>query len=246
MADLFGADLTGLSRRKLALLGVAAGAVAACGGEGQSQVAEQAEAIDGSCTPAEPTRANAIRPVDLYPEDRILGSADALLTVIEYASVTCPHCAHFHEAYLPEIKRRYIDTGKMRLVFRELPTGPAPLAFAGFLMARCAPEDKYFDVLSLLFERQTPLIEAYQAGGTGARDELMRIARAMGISDERFETCIRDQAQIDRITQWGDEATNKYGPMSTPAFVVNGEVTFGALPTEDFVALISPYVGVAC
>jgi protein-disulfide isomerase len=245
MVQTFGRSL---SRRQLALLGVAAGAVAACGGESDdtAQLAAEAEAIDGECTPVEATRASAIRNPDLYPEDRILGSPDAPLTIIEYASITCPHCATFHAQTYPELKRRYIDTGKVRMVFRELPTAPPALASAGFLMARCAPEDRYFDVLSLLFERQMPLIQAYQAGGSGARDELARIARAMGITEEQFDTCIRDQSQIERIQQWGDEATNKYGPMSTPAFVINNEITFGAIPIDELEALIVPFVGSSC
>ncbi len=242
-------EFKGLSRRQLALLGVGAGALAACGGESSgdtAQLAEQAEAIDGDCTPTEPTRANAIQAVTLEPEDRVLGSPDAPLTIIEYASITCPHCAAFHIQTYPEFKRRYIDSGKVRLVFRELPTAPPALAFAGFLMARCAPEDRYYDVLSILFERQGQLIQAYQAGGSGARDELLRIARAMNITEEQFDACIRDETQIDRINALGEDATRKYGPMSTPAFIINGEATFGAIPLDELEARIAPFVGTAC
>jgi protein-disulfide isomerase len=250
--DLLEALVPGAMSRRVLLVGAAAGTLAACG-PADEQTASQTSAetptetaAEGGCAPSEPTRANAIQRVELKANDRVLGSSDAPLTIIEYASITCPHCAAFHAQTFPELKRRYIDTGKVKLVFRELPTGPAPLAMAGFLMARCAPEDKYYDVISLLFERQVPLINAYQAGGPGAREELVRIAAAMGISEERFDACIRDDAEIERINQWVDEATLRYGQMSTPAFVINGEITFGAMPIDDFIALIEPYVGVAC
>ncbi len=243
-----------VSRRTM-LLGAAAGTLAACGPAEQQAASQPAAgdaaatetaAADGSCTPSDATNPGSIQNVDLKANDRVLGDANAPLTIIEYASITCPHCATFHAQTYPELKRRYIDTGKVKLVFRELPTAPAPLAMAGFLMARCAPADKYYDVISLLFERQMPLINAFQAGGPGAREELVRIANAMGINEERFDACIRDEAEIERINQWGDEATLRYGSMSTPAFIINGEAHFGAMPIEDFVELIKPYVGVAC
>jgi protein-disulfide isomerase len=244
-----------LSRRAVLVLGGAAGALGACGQGGAETATDatpsdpgddvQVASADG-CTPSDPTNARGIRPVNLTPEDRVLGSPDAPFTIIEYASITCPHCATFHQQTYPELKRRYIDTGKMRLVFRELPTAPANLAMAGFLMARCAPEDKYFDVLSLLFERQIPIIQAFQTGGPGARDELVRIARAVGVTEEQFDACIRDNDEIERITRVGDDANRAYGAMSTPAVIINGEAHFGAMPIDDFVDLIKPYVGVAC
>jgi protein-disulfide isomerase len=171
--------------------------------------------------------------------DNVLGDPDAPVTVIEYASITCPHCKAFHDQVFGDLRARYIDTGKVRFVFRELPTSPAALAMAGFLLARCAPEDKYFDVLDLLFEKQIPLVQAYQSGGSAARDELVRIARAMGVSEEQFDVCIRDQAEIDRIQKIGDDGYAQFSVNSTPAFVINGR-TYGAMTIDEFAAIIDP------
>jgi protein-disulfide isomerase len=206
--------------RRLALasaMALAAG-LTACGGGSENGGGEVRGAIGG---------------------DNVLGDPNAPVTVIEYASVTCPHCKAFHDQIFPEFKERFIDTGQVRFVFRELPTPPTALAYAGFLMARCAPEDKYFDVLDLLFERQVPLIRAYQAGGGAARDELLRIARPMGLTDEQFDACVRDQDGIERIEQVAEAGFNEYGVSSTPQFVIDGKI-YPAMPVDEFAAIIEP------
>jgi protein-disulfide isomerase len=169
--------------------------------------------------------------------ENVLGNPDAPVTVIEYASVTCPHCKAFHEQVFPQLKEQYIDTGKVRFVFRELPTPPTPLAMAGFLMARCAPPEKYFDVLDLLFEKQIPLVEAYQA--RTAREELLKIARPLGISEEQFDACLADDAEIERIRRLGDEGLKEFQVSGTPTFVIDGK-SYGAMPLEEFAKIIDP------
>jgi protein-disulfide isomerase len=211
-------DRTAPSRRGVlaaAAVGVAAAPLAGCGDGGDSARAE----------------------VTTSEGDNVLGSPDAPVTIIEYASVTCPHCKAFHDQVFPELRARYIDTGKVRFVFRELPTPPAALATAGFLVARCAPDDKYFDVLDLLFDKQIPLVEAYQA--RTAREELLKIARPMGISEQQFNACLDNQAEIERIRQIGEEGFERYGVSGTPTFVIDGK-TYGAMGLEQFVEIIDP------
>ncbi len=153
--------------------------------------------------------------------------------------MTCPNCKAFHDLVFPELKARYIDTGKVCFIFRELPTAPSALAMAGFLMARCAPEEKYFDVLNVLFDKQGDLVRAYQAGGGAARGELLAIARPMGITEEQFEACIRDDAEIARIRQLGDEGYREFGVNSTPTLVINGRA-YPAMAMEQLAGVIDP------
>jgi len=214
MAKLF------TNRRQMIALTGASVALAACGGSG-------AASGDGAETST----------------DRAMGDANAPVTIIEYASVTCPHCEAFHVQTFPALKEQYIDTGEVRFIFRELPTSPTPLAMAGFLMARCAPEDKYFDVLGVLFEKRVQLTRAFQAGT--AREELLKIAGPLGISDSEFDACVRDQDEIERIRQVGDDAFAQYEVNSTPTFIINGETHAGALTIEQLAEIIDPLVEAA-
>ena len=169
--------------------------------------------------------------------DNVIGDPGAPVTVIEYASITCPHCKAFHEQVWPDLKSRYIDTGQVRFVFRELPTSPSALAMAGFLMARCAPDDKYFDILDILFERQNELVRAYQA--RTAREELLKIARPMGISDDAFDACVSNEAEIMRIQEIGDEGYRRFGVSGTPTFVIDNQ-SYPAMTIEQFAEIIDP------
>ncbi|MEM8771881.1 MAG: DsbA family protein [Pseudomonadota bacterium] len=150
-----------------------------------------------------------------------IGAVDAPVTVIEYASVTCPHCATFHERVYPDIKRDYVDTGKVRFVFREFPTAPAELSVVGSMLARCAAdkggEEAYFLVLGSLFKTQQKWIY-----GGDTRNELMKIAAQAGIDQEGFDACVRRQELIDLINENVNEGRDKYEINSTPSFVVNG------------------------
>lgn len=129
------------TRRALALTSIATAALlVACGGGGSSS--------SGGGTQFE--RAG----------DRAIGSANAPVTLIEYASTSCPHCADFHDEVYPTIESRYVETGQVRFVFREMLTGQPQLAQAGFMLARCAPEDRYFDVIGLLMDQQQAIFQA--------------------------------------------------------------------------------------
>ena len=149
--------------------------------------------------------------------DMALGAPEgAKVTVIEYASVTCSGCAQWQEQVWPEFKTRYVDTNKVRYVFREFPTPPADIAAAGFLIARCAGEDKYFDVIHEIMASQ----REWQAG-VPPRSTLVRVATGAGLSEQQFQTCVSDEAAIkalDARVKAGVDA----GVNSTPTFLVNG------------------------
>ena len=148
--------------------------------------------------------------------DMALGAAEgAKVTVVEYASVTCPHCATWQEKTWPAFKAKYVDTNQVRYVFRELPTPPIDVASAGFLVARCAGEDKYFDVIHQLMATQQQMIT------TSPRDWLLRTAQAAGLSQQQFEDCVRDKDAVAALEQ-RIRAAQAQGVSGTPSFFVNG------------------------
>ncbi|MBX3477584.1 MAG: DsbA family protein [Brevundimonas sp.] len=150
--------------------------------------------------------------------DMALGAAEgAKVTVVEYASVTCPHCAAWQENTWPQFKAQFVDNNKVRYVFRELPTPPVEVATAGFLVARCAGKDKYFDVVHQLMATQQEMV----AGSGGPRGWLLRTANAAGLSDQQFEDCVRDADAIKAMEGRIREA-QAAGVTGTPAFFVNG------------------------
>ena len=149
--------------------------------------------------------------------DMALGAAEgAKVTVIEYASVTCPHCATWQEQTWPAFKAAYVDTNKVRYVFRELPTGPVNVAVAGFMIARCAGEDKYFDVIHAIMKSQDEWVT-----GTNPRDSLIRIAGENGMDEAAFTRCVTDPAGISALEARVKAATDA-GVINTPSFFVNG------------------------
>lgn len=150
--------------------------------------------------------------------DMSMGAAEgAKVTVVEYASVTCSHCAAWQEEVYPEFKAKYIDTNKIRYTFREFPTPPVEIAAAGFLLARCAGPDKYFPVIHEIMASQREFF-----GGTPPRTVLMRIAGGAGLSEAQFNACVTDRdavAALDKRVKAGIDA----GVSGTPTFFVNGE-----------------------
>jgi len=166
--------------------------------------------------------------------DMSLGSEDAPVTVVEYASVTCSHCAAWNEEVWPEFKRRYIDTGQVRYTFREFPTPPQEIAVAGFLLARCAGEDRYFAVVDSIMRNQRVIF-------ANPRQELLNIARTAGMSEEQFNQCVTDQDAVDRLNT-RIEAAVRAGVDSTPYFLVNGQRQQDST-LEGFEATLRPLIG---
>ena len=164
--------------------------------------------------------------------DRVLGKDDAPVTVIEYASMTCPHCAHFAETTYPELKKRYIDTGKVRYIFREFPLDP--LAAGASMMARCADKDKFYPLIETLFQQQS------QWAVEKPIPKLLALARQAGMSEQTFNACLSDQKMLDAMQAEQKRATDKFGVNSTPTIFVNGKKVVGGVGIEDLAKLIDP------
>ncbi|XBO41672.1 DsbA family protein [Alsobacter sp. KACC 23698] len=165
-----------------------------------------------------------------------LGSADAKCTIIEYASMTCSHCAHFHATTWPALKSKYIDTGKVRFSLREFPLDP--LATAGFMLARCDGADKYYAVTDLLFSKQRDW--AFTDKPVDALSKLMKQA---GFTQEKFESCLKNQQIYDAVNWVKDRGAEKLGVNSTPTFFINGQVQRGAITIEELDKILAPLVG---
>jgi protein-disulfide isomerase len=161
------------------------------------------------------------------------GKADAPCTIIEYASATCSHCAHFHETTYKELKTKYIDTGKVRFTMREFPFDP--LAQAGFMLARCSGDEKRDAVVALLLAQQ-----ANWAMTEKPLQGLTTLMRQTGMSQETFEACLKDQALYDNIGKVRDTGAEKYTVNSTPTFFINGTRLVGAVELAEMEKLILP------
>lgn len=152
--------------------------------------------------------------------DMYMGKADAPVTIIEYASITCSHCREFHEDVYPTIKAR-VDAGDVKFVFREFPTAPQVVAFAGFSAARCSGEDNYFAMLDDFFVNQETILEAARAGK--AKAELKSVAKTHGLSEADFDTCVKDKSVYDSIVDMIDLGHSE-GVTSTPTLFMNGKL----------------------
>lgn len=156
-------------------------------------------------------------------QDIIFGDPDAPVTLIEYASWTCPACADFHSRILPAVKTDYIDTGKVRMVFREFPTPPNNVAVAGFTLARCTSGDAYYDLLDELFKRQDAILTLARQGGPVV-EALKQVGANHGIEgDEAFQACLDDQGNRDAIRASIAAARSKDVSV-TPTLFLNGEL----------------------
>ena len=173
------------------------------------------------------------KPVSL--PDMALGPKDAAVTVTEYASMTCPHCAAFTEQVFPKIKEAFIDTGKIRFVFREFPLDIK--AAAGSMLARCIAKDdsgKYFAVIDMLFKQQNDWVMKETAA------TLTRIGKQAGLSQTAVEDCLKDQALLDKIAADQKFANEVLKVNSTPTFFINGEKLTGETSFEEFSKKITP------
>lgn len=171
------------------------------------------------------------------PDDMAIGSPDAPVTIIEYASVTCGHCATFHATVFKDLEESYIDTGKVRLIFREFPTQPTDRAMAGFMLARCVPEERYFGFIDVLMKTQRDWVIA-----PNAFEELKKIANNAGMSDDMFVECLNRESEIERIRDNSEAAMETYGITGTPSFVINGK-TYSNMPFSEFQSILDPLLG---
>jgi len=193
------------------------------GTTGSTTAAAEAPASEGSVDMAKLLEPGAL-------PDIVLGNADAPVTIVEYASMTCPHCASFHEQTLPEIKTKYIDTGKAKLILREFPFDPR--AEAGFMLARCS-KDRYYAMVDVLFKQQRNW-----AAVQNAKDALLQISRLAGFSQESFEACLTDQKLLEDVRAVQKRGADEFNITSTPTFFINGNTYKGALSVEEMSAII--------
>jgi len=155
-------------------------------------------------------------------DDMGLGNPSAKVTVIEYASATCPHCARFNNEVFPGFKAKYIDTGRIHYVFREFLTPPPEVAAAAFLTARCAGKDKYFSVLDAVFKGQAQMFQSGDIKGS-----LLNIAESAGLTEPQFNACISDDTALKALNDRVQRYIDKDGIDSTPTFVINGKKLVG-------------------
>ncbi len=176
-------------------------------------------------------------------DEMSMGDPKAKVTVIEYASVACPICAEVNNTVFPEFKKKYIDTNKVHYVFREALTGNPSLAVAGFLLARCAGKDKYFQVTDAVFRAQEQI---YEPGSENMRpqvghDILLNIGKSVGVSEQQFNTCMNDEKSITALQDRVERLSKQYDVNATPTFVINGKVmNRGAMSLAELDAAIQP------
>ncbi len=165
-----------------------------------------------------------------------LGPADAKVTIIEYASMTCSHCAAFHRTTWPALKERYVDTGKVRFTLREFPLDP--LATAAFMLARCDGEAKYYPITDLLFDQQQAW--AFQQKPVDALEQMLRQA---GFNKEKFEACLKDQKLYAGVNAVKSRGLDTFKVDSTPTFFINGERYKGEMTIDGMEKVIKPLLG---
>ena len=159
--------------------------------------------------------------------EHVLGDENAPVTMIEYSSLTCPHCAAFHTDTLPELKERYVDTGKVRLVMRDFPLDQ--VALAGSVIAHCAGDDRYFRFIDAMFSAQ-----AQWARSADPLESLLQLAQLGGLPREEALACLDDEAMGDAVLQVRLDGQNQYEIRSTPSFIINGELYSGNRSPDEF------------
>ncbi|MBN9280988.1 MAG: DsbA family protein [Hyphomicrobium denitrificans] len=182
--------------------------------------------------PSEVSVDELMKPSDLA--DLTLGPADAKVTVVEYASMTCPHCAHFETDVFENFKKKYIDTGKVRFVYREFPLDN--LAAAVSMLARCAGGDKTFPLIQTFYAKQADW--AFTQGNPVPK--LFDIAKQAGFTQESFDKCLTDQKLLDQITAQRTRASDTFGVNATPTFFINGKKLPETPTLEAFDKVIEP------
>ncbi len=176
--------------------------------------------------------ADALKPGPL--PDLSIGDAKGV-PMIEYGSATCPHCAHFSKDIWPEFKKAYVDTGKVRFIFREYSRNN--LDVAAFMLARCVGDDKAFATIELLFASQ----DAW-AFGNNPLEGLLTALRPTGMNQDRATTCLNDQARADAFAQIVKTADEKFKITGTPTFIIDGKIYGGALSMDDLNAILKPII----
>ena len=191
----------------------------------------QAPKPDSAPSGAAPA-ANAASLLAPNAEDRVLGKADAPITIVEYASLSCPHCAHFANTVLPALKKKWIDPGKVKLVFRDFPLDEPALRAA--MIARCAPPERFYAYVDTFFAAQDKWVMSRDY-----REALARLVKLGGMSQNEFENCLKDTALENKIVEGRFVASKELDVGSTPTFFINGTKFAGAPTLEEFDKVLS-------
>ena len=214
-----------LLTRKEFLKFLAAGtAVAALGLPLSSASAQEVPQPEGSVDVAKLMAPGAL------PEQSI-GKTDAPVTIVEYMSMTCPHCAAFHCETFDEIVKKYVDTGKVRFILREFPLDNK--AVAAIMLARCAPEGQYFPLVSALFKSQITWATADDVRGA-----LLQMSKLAGFTQESFQACLTNQKLLDDVIKVREAGGTEFGVNSTPTFFINGQRYAGGMSVAEMSAII--------
>lgn len=171
----------------------------------------------------------AASPYKPEPGEHVLGKAKAPVTVVEYGSVGCPHCAHWDKEVFPDLETKYIDTGKVRFVYREMLTGHPALAAAGFLTLGCLPPDRYFPVMHQIYARQEAMFR-----NNDIRAQLLQIAKAEGLDEAAWQACVTNPDNVAALNERSDRNAELDMVEGTPTFVVNGVILEGDPTMETF------------
>ncbi len=221
-----------MSRRRLI---AASGAALAAGAGILSFSALRPALAQKAKSPAEVPMEELMKPGAL--PDLALGPADAKVVIVEYASMTCGHCANFHNQVFPELKKKYIDTGKVRFIMREFPLDN--LAAAASMLARCAGGDKTYGLIEVLFAKQ----DQWVVRGNPV-PSLFEIAKQAGFTQESFDKCLTDQKLLEQISAERTRASDVFGVNSTPTFFINGKRLGGTSSLSDFDKALEPLLKV--
>jgi protein-disulfide isomerase len=162
--------------------------------------------------------------------DEVMGKPDAPITIIEYSSLTCPHCAKFHIQTFPQVKADWIDTGKARFIYRDLPWDP--LAQATAMVAHCSG-DRYFAFINTFFRTQDQWGRA-----SSPIAAIKTIAKLGGMSDEQVDKCLDDRGLLNEINARKDDAQHRYNVDSTPSFIIGGKLYSGDMAYDEFAKLL--------
>ena len=189
-----------------------------------------------------PAASMAARPA-IRPDDMTLGNARAKVVVVEYASLSCPHCARFHATVFPAFRKKYIDSGKVLFVYREFITSPAEVAVPATMLARCAGKDRYFQVVDRVFAAQD---EMYKDGTVGGVHRILkREAATLGIDAAGYQACISDDAAFEALKTRIDRAETEDKVEGTPTFDVNGVRVAAPLGQEMDLATLDAAIAAA-
>jgi len=175
---------------------------------------------------------------DSEPLQVVVGAEDAPVTVVEYMSLTCPHCANFHTTTLPDVMKNYVDTGKVRMVFRDFPLDA--VAYRAAIVTHCMAEagpKRYYGFVQILFQQQQRWATSRDPLG-----EIAKLARIGGMSQERFDACLTNEDYGRRVIQSYQQGEAEFGIRSTPSFVVNGRTVAGGMSFSEFERLVDPLI----